>query len=106
MCSAAFVGVDGATFERNQIRMPKKWIFRILQENRSPGFVPTRNVVIKENVITFRRAQVSVDVNIGDATAPETFRFEKNHWLAEDRPQASTPKLPTKETGGSYGKKR
>ncbi len=103
LCAAAFVGVDGAEFSENTILFPTKWIFRILQETREPGFVPCRNVVVKDNCIRFRRAQVQIVVNIGDGTANETFRFEKNRWFAEDKPTASKPKLPTVEIEGTYG---
>jgi len=102
-CAAAFVGVDGAEFSGNTILFPTKWIFRILQETREPGFAPCRNVLIKGNKITFRRAQVQIDINIGDATAPETCRFENNHWFAEDKPQASKPRLPVEEKDGVHG---
>lgn len=103
LCAAAFVGVDGAEFSSNTIVFPTKWIFRILQETREPGFAPCRNVLIKGNTITFRRSQVPIDINIGDGTSPETFRFENNTWFAEDRPQASKPKLPAEEKAGVYG---
>jgi hypothetical protein len=103
LCAAAFVGVDGAEFSNNTILYPTKWIFRILQETREPGFAPCRNVLIKNNRITFRRSQVQTDINLSDGTAPETFRFESNHWLAEDLPARSQPKLPTQETAGTYG---
>ncbi len=103
LCSAAFVGVDDATFIGNTIVYPEKWIFRILQETKVAGFVPCRNVLIKDNRITFRRAQVQTEINIGEGTLPETFRFENNSWLAEDKPQASKPKLPVEEIGGVYG---
>lgn len=102
-CAAAFVGVDGAEFSGNTILFPTKWIFRILQETREPDFVPCRNVLIKDNRITFLRSQVQTEINIGDGTAPETFRFERNRWSAKDKPQASKPKLPTEEKGGIYG---
>lgn len=103
LCAAAFVGVDGAEFTGNTILFPTKWIFRILQETKEPGFVPCRNVVVKGNKIVFHRSQVQVDVNIGPGAAPETFRFEGNRWFAEDRPQASKPKLPVEEKNGDYG---
>lgn len=103
LCAAAFVGVDGAEFGGNTILYPTKWIFRILQETREPGFVPCRNVLIKDNRIVFRRAQVPTEINIGDGTAPGTFRFENNRWFAEDRPQSSKPKLPVEEKNGVYG---
>jgi hypothetical protein len=102
-CAAAFVGVDGAEFVSNTVRYPGKWIFRILQETQLPGFAPCRNVLIKDNRITFLRSQVQTDINIGGGTAPETFRFENNHWLAEDKPQASKPRLPVAEKDGVYG---
>jgi hypothetical protein len=103
LCAAAFVGVDEAEFSDNTILFPTKWIFRILQETREPGFVPCRNVVVKNNRIVFRRSQVQIEINSSPGTAPETFRFEGNRWFAEDRPQASKPRLPVEETGGAYG---
>jgi polygalacturonase len=103
LCAAAFVGVDGAEFIGNTIENPSKWIFRILQETQLVGFVPCRNVLIKDNRITFRRSQVQTEINIGGGTSPETFRFENNRWLAEDNPQASKPKLPVEEKAGVYG---
>lgn len=102
-CAAAFVGVDGAEFTGNTLLFPEKWIFRILQETKEPGFLPCRNVLIRDNKIVFRRSQVQTDINIGSDTAPETFRFEKNRWFAEDRPEASKPRLPVPENEGSYG---
>jgi hypothetical protein len=102
-CATAFTGVDGAEFTDNTILFPEKWIFRILQETTEPGFPPCRNVVVAGSRIVFRRDQVKTELNIGSGTAPETFRFEKNRWFAEDRPAASQPKLPTEEIGGEYG---
>ncbi len=89
MCAAAFVGVDGAEFTGNAIHFPTKWIFRILQETKEPGFVPCRNVLIKDNRIVFLRSQVQIEISIGGDTASETFLFENNRWFAEDKPQAS-----------------
>lgn len=103
LCAAAFVGVDGAEFSDNTVLHPKRWIFRILQETRAEGFTPCRNVLVSGNRIVFRRDQVVTEVNIGDGTAPETFRFEGNRWFAEDRPQASRPRLPVAETDGVHG---
>lgn len=102
-CAAAFVGLDGGEFSGNTIINPKEWIFRILQETRAEGFIPCRNVIVKENAVTFQRSQVKVDINIGSGTQPETFRFERNHWFAKDQPAASKPKLPSPETAGVYG---
>jgi hypothetical protein len=102
-CAAAFVNVDGAEFSGNTILYPDKWILRILQETREPRFVPCRNVLVRGNEIIFRRHQVRTEINIGDATAPDTFRFESNYWFAEDQPIASRPQLPTAERDGYYG---
>jgi hypothetical protein len=102
-CAAAFVGVHGANFTGNTVLYPTKWIFRILRENQDPSFADSQNVFVRNNKIVFRRAQVQVDVNIGPGTAPETFHFENNKWFAEDRPQASKPKLPVEEKDGVYG---
>lgn len=102
-CAAAFVGVDGALFSNNMILHPAKWCFRILQETRGPGFVPCRNVVISNNHIIFKRAQVRTEINIGDATEPGSFKFSGNRWFAEDQPERSRPSLPVEESGASYG---
>ena len=103
LCAAAFVGVDGAEFSDNTILFPHRWIFRMLQETNEAGFVPCRNVRVTGNRIVFRRNEIRADVNVGGGTAPETFVFEGNHWFAEDRPEASKPRLPVEETGGVYG---
>jgi polygalacturonase len=103
MCAAAFTGVDGAEFTGNTVRNPDKWIFRILQETREEGFPPCRNVVVSRNSFVFQRSKVRDEINIGPGTAPETFKFADNRWFAEDKPDASRPKLPVAETGGSHG---
>jgi hypothetical protein len=103
LCAAAFAGVDGALFEDNTVLFPGRWIFRILQENRAEGFVPCRNGVVRGNRIVFRRADIREEVNTSPGVAAQTFRFENNRWFAEDRPDASRPRLPVEETGGVYG---
>ena len=102
-CAAAFVGVDGAEFSGNTVLFPQRWIFRLLQETTAEGFIPSRNVLVKENRVVFRRADIREFVNIGGGTAPETFRFEKNTWFAEDRPADSRPRLPVPEKDGVHG---
>lgn len=103
LCAAAFVGVDGALFEDNTVLFPGRWIFRILQENRTDGFIPSRNGIVCGNRIIFRRADIREEVNTSPGVAAETFRFENNRWFAEDRPASSKPRLPTEETDGAYG---
>ncbi len=102
-CAVAFVGVDGAVFEHNTVIDPSHYIIRILQETKEEGFVPCRNVVVQNNRFTFRRGGLRGEVNVGEGTAPETFRFLNNHWLAEDDPARSRPRLPVEEVGGKYG---
>ena len=100
----AYVGVDGAVVRYNTILHPEKWVIRILQETRDPGFAPCRNGRFEHNLIVFRRSEVQTFVNIGPGTAPETFRFAENSWYCEDRPQASRPQLPVAEQAGLYGR--
>jgi hypothetical protein len=105
MAAMAFVGVDGATVRFNTIERPGRWVFRILQETKSPGFVPSRNGEFTDNVIIFDSGKWSEGgVNIGGGAAPETFKFARNWWYCADRPERSTPKLPTAEIEGTYGK--
>jgi hypothetical protein len=99
----AFVGVDGATVRYNTFYRPGRWVMRILQETVEPGFPPCRNGRFENNLIVFRAAEVVGTVNIGSNTDPGSFRFAKNFWYCEDRPQASRPSLPVAETGGVYG---
>ncbi len=100
----AFVGVDGSTVRFNTIYNPERWAIRILQETRVEGFVPSRNGIFEDNLIVFRSdAWASGGLNIGDATAPATFRFARNFWFCSDRPDRSRPTLPTAESNGNYG---
>lgn len=104
VAAVAFVGVDGATVRFNTIHRPERWAFRILQETTAPGFVPCRNGRFEDNLIIFSSDRwASGGVNIGGNTAPETFRFVRNHWFCSDRPSASRPQLPTSELNAVYG---
>lgn len=101
----AFAGVDGALVRFNTIERPGRWALRIVQENRSPGFVACRNGEFTDNVIVFEAARwAEGGVNIGSGTAPATFKFARNWWYCVERPSRSQPKLPTKEIGGVYGR--
>lgn len=100
----AFVGMDGSTIRFNTIYHPERWAIRILQETRVDGFVPSRNGVFEDNLVVFRSdAWFSGGVNVGDATAPTTFRFDRNFWYCSDQPNRSKPTLPTPERNGIYG---
>jgi Right handed beta helix region len=103
----AFPGVDGATVRFNTIYCPRRWALRILQENRADGFVPSRNGVIRDNLIVFRSDEWNGGgIDIGDDTAPQSFRFERNWWYCLDDPAGSRRrvKLPTEERDGVYGR--
>jgi hypothetical protein len=101
----AFVGVDGAVVRFNTIYRPKRWALRILQETRTPDFVPSRNGEFTDNIVVFHSTQWSEGgVNIGSGTAPETFQFARNWWYCLDRPERSRPRLPSPETNGVHGR--
>jgi len=101
----AFVGVDGAVVRFNTFEVPGRWVLRILQQTRAPGFVPCRRGEFSDNVVIFDSAKWSEGgVNIGPGTAPETFVFARNWWLCVDRPDRSQPKLPAPEKDGVYGR--
>jgi hypothetical protein len=102
----AFVGVDGATFRFNTVYCPGRWVLRILQETREPGFVPSRDGVIADNLIVFRSDRWSEGgVNVGPGTEPATFRFERNAWYCEDEPSRTRAlvRLPTEEEAALHG---
>lgn len=102
--AVAFVGVDGAKVRFNTLAYSGPWALRILQETREPGFVPSRNGVFSDNLIVFRSINWrSGGANVGDGTAPQTFRFQRNFWFCADAPDRSRPTLPTSEVGGTYG---
>ncbi|WP_165250430.1 right-handed parallel beta-helix repeat-containing protein [Paludisphaera soli] len=101
--AVAFVGADGSIVRRNTIVRPRSWVFRILQETREPGFVPCRNGRFEGNLIVYRGDELREVVNVGDATAPETFVLSGNAWYAQDAPDRGRPKLPVPEAGGVYG---
>jgi hypothetical protein len=103
MTPVVFVGVDGAIVRHNAIYRPKRWGFRILQETREPSFVPCRNGQFTDNLIAFRSDEMVVPINIGDATAPQSFTVSRNAWYCLDAPDRSRPKLPIPEANGLYG---
>ena len=100
----AFVGVESAIVDFCTIYRPGRWAIRMLQETREPGFVPSGKSAFRDNIVVFRSTGWSEGgVNIGPGTAPQTFRFARNLWYCEDRPDRSRPHLPTPETDGGYG---
>lgn len=100
----AFVGVDGADVRHNTIYRPTRYALRILQETTGPDFVACRNGRFADNVIAFRSNELTVPINIGPHTAPETFTLTRNAWYCLDNPSRSKPSLTVDETGGVYGR--
>lgn len=99
----AFVGVDGATVRFNTFYQPRKWVARILQETRAEGFVPCRKGSFSDNLIAYRASEVSVTVNVGPDTAPQSFEFARNYWYCIDDEQRAPPKLPVAEVDARGG---
>jgi len=105
MAPVAFVGVDGASVRHNTIVAPGKWIIRILQENRTPAFLPSRNGSFTDNIVVYQSGSIGEAVNIGGGTEPASFTFARNVWYSQDRPNASQRqiKLPVPEDNGIHG---
>jgi parallel beta helix pectate lyase-like protein len=101
--AVAFVGVDGAVVRWNTIYRPRRWVLRILQENRATDFVPCRNGEFTANLVVFRSDELRQAVNIGPDTSPATFKFSKNFWSCVDSPGKSRPELPVAESGAVHG---
>ena len=100
----AFVGVDGAVFRFNTVYLPGRWALRILQETREEGFVPCRDVEVRDNLIVFPTDRwTEGGVNVGPGTEPASFRFARNVWFALDAPARTraSVRLPTPEQDGT-----
>lgn len=105
LTAVAFVGVEGAVVRHNTIYRPRRWPFRVLQENTDSRFVASCNGKVENNVIAFRSDEVREVINIGGQTAPDTFAFSGNAWTCLNRPQDTRRlvRLPVAEQDGTYG---
>jgi hypothetical protein len=101
--AVAFVGVDGSVARGNVIYRPRRWAFRILQENTGAGMAPSRNGRFERNIVAFRSDEMTVAVNVGPGTAPETFNVSRNAWYCMDDPDRSRVELPMAESEALYG---
>ena len=104
--SLAFVGCVDCVAAHNTLIDPENWVLRILQESTTGAlyeFLPVQGGRWINNLISFDRSELSTFVNIGPNTDEETFVFAGNLWYAHDDPAASTPDLPTVETGAVIG---
>ena len=89
--SVAFTGCDHCVFANNTIIEPRSYISRILQESQDARFVPSRYGYFINNIIVFNQADIRSYVNVGAATAPDTFIFGNNLWYAMDDPGFTGP---------------
>lgn len=102
----AFVGTTNSLVANNTIIDPKRWIVRILQETTSTqgyNFAPCGQNRFLNNLIYFNGAQISIAVNVGANTDPQTCEFANNLWFDHNAPDRSRPTLPLPETNGLYG---
>jgi hypothetical protein len=102
-----FVGCIDCLVAHNAVSGTPRWAARILQETVSDGtytFEPSGQGAVINNSFVFDSGTISGEtVNVGGNTAPETFTFSHNLWLAADNPSQSTPTLPVAEDGAVIG---
>ncbi|MBN2136680.1 MAG: right-handed parallel beta-helix repeat-containing protein [Sedimentisphaerales bacterium] len=99
LAPVAWVTADGGIFHSNTIILPEKWVLRILQETKDPKFKPCHDGVFENNLVIYD-SRVSVFVNVGPGTAPQTFSFGRNAWHNLDGTRK--PSLPARETDAIY----
>ena len=99
----SFVNVKDGTFATTSLCGPACYVFRILKQNTSPGFVNTQNGVVSNNIIQWNQGDLFDTVNAGSNTLPQTFQFSGNQWFNATSPANSFPSLPSVEIGGIYG---
>ncbi len=102
----AYASCDGCVFANNTVWDPQTWVARILQDNPAERIVDCRDGLFANNVVVLDVADLRTFVNVGAGTAPETFLFASNLWLARDQGPdwagpALTDGLPPEE-GGLY----
>lgn len=99
----AFVGCINSEVVNNTIYLPEKWVMRILQETVDPERFPPCGFNTFRNNIIYINDQVSVEVNIGPNTAPETFTMSNNLWYQSDDPSWTGPFLPVADLNSIVG---
>jgi len=91
----AFVGCRRVEVFHNTIVRPTKWAMRILQETVDPTrFLPCGENTFFNNIVIIE-SNVSIEVNIGPNTDPNTFSFDHNLWYKINTTNWSGPVLPT-----------
>jgi hypothetical protein len=103
--AVAFVGTEDSAFLYNTVVRPRRWVLRILQEQRADGYLRCRAGTFAHNLVVWREGDLHRHVTLGPATPPETFTFAEHLWYEVARSAGrSRPRLPARETGGVYGR--
>jgi parallel beta helix pectate lyase-like protein len=101
-CAVAFVGTVNSHVYNNTIVGSRKWIFRILQETVDPDrFLLCGDNSFYNNVVQFDDS-LSMTVNIGPNTRPESFLFYNNLWYKENN-QSWNHNLPFDDINSIVG---
>lgn len=95
--SVAFVGALNCEVVNNTIIKPHKWVVRILQENNSQGMQWCAFNVFKNNIVVVSTS-ISVPVNVGPNTKPESFAFSHNFWFNPETKLRNQYQASVKET--------
>lgn len=91
----AYVGSVRVRVINNTLFKPWNWVFRILQETTTEGFLPCSNNEFKNNIIYLENDLT--EVNIGSNTESSTFEISNNLWFNESS-SGWSPTLPVQET--------
>lgn len=79
-CAVGYVGTVNSHVYNNTIIGSRKWVFRILQETVDPErFLSCGDNSFYNNAVMLDDS-LSLTVNIGDNTRPESFEFSNNLW--------------------------
>lgn len=99
----AFVGSINCEFINNTIYLPEKWVMRILQETVDETRFPACGFNSFRNNIIYIDDRVTVEVNIGPNTAPETFTMSNNLWYHAENNNWTGPVLPVTDADNLVG---
>ncbi|MEZ4724047.1 MAG: right-handed parallel beta-helix repeat-containing protein [Candidatus Kapaibacterium sp.] len=101
-CAVAYVGTVNSHVFNNTIIGSRKWVFRILQETvDAERFLSCGDNSFFNNAVLLDET-LSMTVNIGPNTRPESFEFESNLWYHINN-LTWNHNLPVKEKNGIMG---
>ena len=90
----AYVGSMNVNVVNNTFYQPDNWVFRILQENTTTGFLPCSNNSFSNNIV-YLQSDIT-EVNTGGNTLPNTFEVSNNLWFNQSSSNWS-PSLPVSD---------